>query len=257
MCEKFSRSEIDACVCIAKRMLKLLCLVKINGVVSLWDEVDNEHSLKSGDCDFLKSGINMLLLGAGSVAMEKYFSYSILSGGYKGSSLLEKILISEGLLLIHEPNISISTAADILGAILGEGYANDIKPCADYESIEQVKTIGIHDTVEIIDKCIIPIIGCETFEKEILTLSRLEFIHLLITSNCYDFTASIKGCRKSFMYTIKEKLPEDTFIHICDLLNSIGVLADKAKCAEAQYKMFAAVKELRESGLFSSCPTPL
>ena len=114
--KQFTDEEVQKCIPIAKRMANLAILAREHGILSL-----DEYILDS-DSDFLKAGVTMILSATQPIIINRVCSYAISSKGYTGADLLERLLISEGLIMIANPDATAKDVAFILGAMLGEEY---------------------------------------------------------------------------------------------------------------------------------------
>ena len=92
---RFSDEEKQKCVSTAREMVKLAILAEEEGVLGLESEVTSNENYSN----FIKMGTNLILDAVTPDTMEKIFQHCILSGGYTGTELLEKLIMAEGLLL--------------------------------------------------------------------------------------------------------------------------------------------------------------
>ena len=130
---QFSEEEKQKCLPTAHKMVHLAMLMHREGVLGLEDEVLSKDTYST----FMKLGVKFILDFIESGLMEKTFQHAILSGGFKGADLLERLLIAEGFLVMAPtpfcmPNgdfamtassyHTASSVAHVLGAMLGEEY---------------------------------------------------------------------------------------------------------------------------------------
>ena len=214
---QFSDEEKQLCLPIARQMVHLAIVSVEGGILGLESEVLSNDSYST----LTKIGMNMILEPAGSERMKKFFQHVILSGGYKGTDLLERLLIAEGFLAIAPddfrmpngswalgpPSYHVPTVvAYHVGAILGEEYIEELLATANKTDI---------DIDAYIDQYTSPLEESTAFEEKLLTLTNIGISHLLMPMDDFVLAMAFVGCSKSFIYYIQKKLPHIFFIRIC------------------------------------------
>ena len=200
---QLSDKEKKKCLSTAIRMIDLAKMTRLNGIITLEDEVLNDTS-------FLKLGANLILEGTDPTIIEKILHHSIISGGYTKTELLDRLIITEGLLAIinfHSPSV----IAHILGSIIGEQYIPELVEVTS-------KTINLDNYI---DKYTIESSESINFEEKLLKSTRSELSHLFLSSDNLSLAIAFKFCSKAFINRMRNSLPMTRFSEICDIFSRL------------------------------------
>jgi hypothetical protein len=187
----------------AIKMVNLAKKVRFEGILSLEDEVVEDN-------DFMKMGANLVLEGVEVDTIEKILQNSILSGGYTKTDLLDRLIMTQGLIAIvnyYSPFV----IANIVGSILGEKYISEI-----IDTIN--KAIDVND---FIDKYTLPLYESIDFEKRLLKLTRTELSRLLMSIDNGSLTTAFGGCSKSFINKMREGISVNSFTEVCEAFSHL------------------------------------
>jgi len=210
---RFSDEEKRKCLPTAYRLIKLANIAYENGILALEQEV-----IENGiDSDFMKMGANLIFNGVDPELVEKIFQHSVLSGGYTGADMLDRLLIAESFRIIQFGGPSTTMAvAYMAGAMLGEKYIPEIM--SEMASVTAKKEIDV-DTL--IEEYTIPLAESANFEERLLKLTKLELSYVLLRKDLIMLTTAFKGCNKSFIEHMRSGLPESSFERICELFREL------------------------------------
>jgi len=120
-CE-FTDAEKEACIPIIKRIVELAQQTRLKGLLSLGDGLETEQNF------FLTTGLMMAVDSIDAETISEYLQILILADNRKGSELLERMIITTGILEIVSGNNPRAIALK-LAAMLGEEY---LKRGAEY-----------------------------------------------------------------------------------------------------------------------------
>lgn len=171
----------------------------------------------------------------------------MLSEGYTGADLLEKLLIAEGLIAIISLDHVIDRAllvAHVVGAMLGEKYMSEI-----LSEVDVVKRKVI-DVEALIDEYTSPVSGSEYFEERMLKLTKIELSYVLLATGPVSLSFALRGCSKSFIYEMKKGLQGDSLERICKLFQEFGV-QEKEVISSYQCAMLNHIVQLEIAGMIS------
>lgn len=230
---KFSDDEKQECISTAHRIVNLSELAKEFGVLYLEHEVINDNN-------YIKLGVNLIVHGVGTEAIETIFQYSILSAGCRGADLLNKLIISQGLISISQGYDSY-VVGHIIGAMLGDKYLSDI--------LDKRKNNVELNFNNIIDKYTTPMIESVTFEEKLLKLKRGDLVNILIFVEDKTIAMALKGCSKAFISHIKNAVSENIFKEICLLLQCLAL--SKEQILEHQNIILASLDEPKSTGILT------
>ena len=205
---QFSDEEKEKCLPTAHRMIHLANAAYENGILGLQEKV-------AADSDFMKMGVEVVINGMIPGLIEKVLQHAILSGGYTGADLLDKLLITEGSVLITPYFRTTSSVTYTMGAMLGEKYIPKL--------LEKSKTIT-NETIDadaLIDEYVLPLSESENFEQRLLELTRIELSYLLSAVDLVALSHAFKGCNKSFIYHMRDGLSEAAFLRTCELFKEL------------------------------------
>ena len=118
----FTDAEKEACIPTIKRIVQLGQKVRENGLLSLDDYTKNEQNF------FLKTGIGLAVDSIDPETISEYLQILILADNRKGFELLERMIITQGVLCIINGDNPRMTGLR-LTAMLGEEY---LKKGAEY-----------------------------------------------------------------------------------------------------------------------------
>ena len=213
---QFSEEEKQKCLPTARKMVHLAMLMHSEGIVGLGEEVSSKDTYST----FMKLGAEFILDCVEPEMMEKIFQHAILSGGFSGADLLERLLVAEGF-LVMAPNTfcmpngeyamtfnsyhTASAVAHVLGAMIGEEYIAELDALTK-ESIDVEKNINSYTS---------PLKESEPFEKRLLELTNDELVNFLMPMDAYLLAIALKGCSKSFIYHMKNGFSEASFLNVC------------------------------------------
>ena len=232
---QFSDKEKQECLPVARRMIELASIVKVEGLLSLESETLVDH-------DFIKTGANLILDGTAPEMLEKILQHHLLSESHTGTALLERLLIAEAFLTIAKVPNSTQIVAAIVGAMIGEKYAAEI--------LLEVTNKKI-DINFLIDEYTSELSESANFEKRLLKLTRLELSYVLMTTNIILLGIALKGCSKSFIYHTKNGLREVNFVEICKLFEGLTPQTHKEAILAEQNSILDYLDQLEASGIFT------
>ena len=118
----FTDAEKEACIPVIKRIVELAQKVRMEGLLSLGDELKTEQNF------FLKTGIGLAVDSIDPETISGILQTLILADNRKGLELLERMIIVEGITEIVNGNNPVAIAVN-LAAMLGEEY---VKKGAEY-----------------------------------------------------------------------------------------------------------------------------
>ncbi|MCL1996385.1 MAG: hypothetical protein FWG63_09290 [Defluviitaleaceae bacterium] len=230
---EFSHEEKQNCYPTARRLIDLFLFSQINGILALRDEVEK-------DSKFLKMGINLFLSAtADAEAMEQVFCNLILSSSCDNEELLNKLLISQGIIMFGK-QANPFLAAYSIGSILGEDYILEL-----IDITEQDVNINL-----VLDKKLFHLPESENFQDTLSKLTDIEIWYLLDTVGYWVLAVALQGCSKEFINRIRNNIHTNKFIQICRALNQIPCDYDKEMIMENQNLILARLKKLEETDTF-------
>ena len=118
----FTDAEKEACIPTIKRIVELAQKVRMEGLLSLGDELKTEQNF------FLKTGIGLAVDSFHPDYIKDFLQAIILSDNRKGSELLERMIIINGICCIVNGDNPRMIALQLAG-MLGEEY---LKKGAEY-----------------------------------------------------------------------------------------------------------------------------
>lgn len=226
---QFSDEEKRKSFFTAKRMIDLYNVVRSRGILSLESEVVN-------DTAFIKMGVNLVIEGLPPEEIEEILQNFILTGGYTGTELLDRLIVTNGLVEIvtaypyfYYPFATIT----IIGSLLGEKYISEL-------------------AMTDVDKYIILLSESANFEKSLLALTRTELSLVLKSIDSDTLVQAFRGCSKSFIIKMRDGLDLNYFIYICKSFSSLMSLESdiaKENVLLCQNIVLCNLEKLKESGL--------
>jgi len=120
LCKEFSDDDRINCLLMANRIIELAYVSRKEGILALLEETIL-------GCEFAEFGLDLLLNGGTPEIIQKSLTYAIIAGNYTGSDLLNKIIITEGLVLISTPYTPPQVIARVINSILGVQYKLELK----------------------------------------------------------------------------------------------------------------------------------
>jgi len=237
---QFSDEDKQKCLPIAHRMVHLANLSYEEGIFGVYDAAT--------DSDFMKMAANVVLSTTNRSIIEKILQHYILSNGYTGSDLLEKLIIIEGLHVIMACDNGFdrtSTVAHLVGAMLGEKYMPEVLSKIDYFAKKKPLDIDA-----IIDECTSPLPESRSmyFEQEMLKLTKIELSYVSLTLGNFILSSALKGCSKSLIHYMKNNLSESSFEEICRLFKGIGTQSEE-EISSQQHVILKHIAQLECSGI--------
>ena len=125
---KFTEADKEKCIPTINKIIELANIARREGVLALELEIEQEDNI------FIKTAIEMILDGTAPETVEHILHNLILAESYSGSQLLDRLLVSEGVLAIQKgENPNIITLK--LSAMLGEKYILRFKGLAQEEKL--------------------------------------------------------------------------------------------------------------------------
>jgi len=203
---QFSSKEKEKSFNTAKRMVGLVRIARQVGILGLEDEVKEDSA-------FMRKSIDLIVNGLSPYHIENIIQSIILSNEYSETSLLDKLIIAQGVTAImsrHSPFV----VAHFTGAILGEEYIQKLI----------AETNGVINTNELIDNHSTYFPESINFEEKLLELTRAQlsyFLKPIAPSEHIILAETFRGCSKSFINKMKDGLSESSFNYICELFCSL------------------------------------
>ena len=210
---KFSEKDKKKCLPTVQKILELVQVARAFGVLNLETEAINL------DNAFLAKGIELIADGRDPAYVEKILRYLILSEERSGAELLERFIITEGILAIQQ-GISLSDIACLIGAILGEKYLPAI---VDNEMKIDDIVINMMYPSSIAHPPHKQVTWPESvkFEERLLELNRGDLFRLLEGISHYNLITAFYGCGAVFIYRIRDGVSERTYSQICEDLHNM------------------------------------
>lgn len=232
-------SEKLECVPTAINMVDLAKKVQRDGILSLENEVE-EHN------EFMKMGINLILEGLPVDAIERILHYSILSGGYTNKDLMNKLIMTQGLISITN-HYSPFVTAQIVGSIIGEKFISEIT--SEVNKSKDLNTI--------IDKNTFPLAESINFEERLLELTRVELSQLLMPIHNFVIAMAFKGCNKFFIKKMRDGLSTNRYTEICETFSLLTAPIEedteyvslKTEALQHQAVILIELEKLESSGI--------
>ena len=229
----FSDEEKQKCIPTARKMVHLANFAREQGILGLEEELETDMTNVTKGDPFMETGINLIINCLDTSIVKEVLQYLILSGGYTGADLLEKLLIAQGLTGIQEGYDPFVTA-NFMGAMLGEKYISEIVDLAKDRLIE---------TDTLIDKYTFPLYESGHFESKMLKLTREDFSKALM-NDINTLAIAFKGCSREFINsTLREAVSERFFREICE---SFRMAPNRDEILEAQAKILTNLEEFKK-----------
>ena len=228
----FSNDEKERAIPTACRILDLSDIARKNGILGLESECLNDGM-------FLRLGIELIVNGADPEFVEKTLQHFILSSGYKGTDLLQSLLIAEGLLLIPQ-GYHRSMIAHIMGAMLGEKHFTTI--------IEYARKVDDDCFYSLFPAGKAALPESAAFDQELLQSTDEELTMLLMQNiSSVDLAIALKTCSSSLAERIRSRLSDNLFMGIAHELNHVGAvsLEDVLKAQAHILECLARVKSMK------------
>ncbi len=130
---QFTNEEKENCVPLVQRFIGLVYLARRDGLLPLEEVANKEKN------SFFKTGFQLILDGADPMKVERILYTLIISGNYSGLPLLERLIMTVGILGIQLGENPHLLATQML-AMLGEEYLsrqNEIEELARNQTINQ------------------------------------------------------------------------------------------------------------------------
>ncbi|MCL1996902.1 MAG: hypothetical protein FWG63_11895 [Defluviitaleaceae bacterium] len=230
---RFTAEEKQNCLPTAHRIIDLYLFSKVNGIIALEDEVAKDHG-------FLKMGIGLLLSDSDETIMESVFCNSILADGFTGEDLLNRLLISKGVIALRK-GYNIFATTYTVGSLLGEKYVEKL-------------ILEIKDKVNsnlFMYEYLFDLSESESFQGILLNLTQEELYHLLPYTDTKILAEAFRGCNTPFVQQMSDSLPVVTFIEICRELAGSRLDFNKEAILNCQSKVLDNLRHLRELGLIA------
>lgn len=197
---QFTPEEKQRCIPTVHRIVNLINLAWKNGILYLEVEVFEENNT------FMKIGVDLLCNGVTPDLMEKILCSYIAYGNYKGYELLEKLIITQGLLAIYQ-SYNPYVIVHIMASMLGEEYLPEILSTVN-------STINLNTCI---NEHTFYLPESAEFEKELLKLTRLELSRVLMPLDYEVFGIAFQGCSKSFINQMRDGVSVNFFNQICSV----------------------------------------
>jgi len=235
----FTDEEKEQCIPTVRRIIKLAKISQANGILSL------KHEISEDDDSFLIMGIDLIADAVHPEYIEKIFQYSILSSRSSGLDLLNKLLISEGILAI-QTGMYLYLMAHILGSLIEEKYIPDIIKMAEAEETFDLKNFfETHCNLDSVSKS-------PVFESKLMNLTVVDLSWVLLSVDCYTLSVAIHKCSKAFVYHMRNGVSENTFMQICKHIKGMHSI-DEDEILNAQKLVLYNLAVLEDAGKIVCC----
>jgi len=201
----FTHAEKESCIPAIRRVIELATIVRLRGILALEVEMHEENST------FLKTGLELVLDGVDPELVEQTLQLLILSEDYSGSPLLERLLMSLGVLNIQggvNPRIVISQ----LLALLGEEYLKRVDEFTlDDKNNSYVEIFDLLQGKESSPESIL-------FENKIRQYSRRDIQFILRRIEYQMLAYALYGCSDKMINIILDNLSYNNCTDVCEML---------------------------------------
>ncbi|MCL2187412.1 MAG: hypothetical protein FWC16_01250 [Defluviitaleaceae bacterium] len=225
----FTNDEKKACLPTAIRVVELAQSVVRTGILGLIDET-------ALDNDFIKMAANLMANGYSPDFVEENLYQHIHSGGYNSVALLERILITKGMLMFYSFEVTPEKVAWYLSSLLGEQYVRPLLSSISYSPP------NFYDVVE---KCIVPNKESIKFEYEMYKLSRLELSYLFLKTNPLILAHAFMGCNRDFVINMKRYLPAPYEDSLCRAMNELFPIDEVDSIFACQKEILDDIDEMK------------
>jgi len=226
-------ADKEDCFKSVRRMIDLVKFARMNGILSLEAEIDEEEDI------FIKTGLELVIDGVDPETVDNILSNMILAGGYSGTELLRKIVLAQGITCVQmgdNPGIS----ALRMAALLGEQYMQRASEAAklSMSADEYMAALKGRETIP----------ECKAFEEQ---LTRFYFYavglyRILKEMDTFTIAHAIQGCSTELIWKVRCVVSKNTFAEICNQIVSTGLHIETT--LYAQGVIMAKAQALRDSG---------
>ncbi len=226
--------ELNACARLIPRLMNLGLKARRDGLLALEDEIDSLGH------PFLKTGLALIVNGTDPELVRKALELQILTQGYRGRELLERVLMLEGMLMIQSGTIP-HTMKDLLSVFFSETFADTIAACCeeDYEGTTAKILARFSER---------PPLASETalLEGPIHELSKDDIAKVLHEIDTQALIIALSGASGSVINRMCESLsPRARDLLVEDLTSFLHYPPDIADITAAQEKVLAALGSLK------------
>ncbi|MCL2171286.1 MAG: hypothetical protein FWB71_03955 [Defluviitaleaceae bacterium] len=234
--DRLDEADKTACLDTIREIIRISNLARRQGILALETE--------GRECENMLMQIGFLMIADGREPgdVARVFENLIIAGDFRGTDLLMRLIISEGILRIQTGENPRFLVIRLL-AMLGEDFLIHTDEIMEYaaQSME-----NIDNTLQIISrKALTP--QSAAFEHTILTANRHALFHILSGTQHHTLVAALSGCSISAIYKIGDCVSINTYENICeDILRAAKLPPDYVQ--QAQDMILARIEMLRARG---------
>ncbi len=245
--KSFTDSEKDLCIPIIRGLIELADLSRRKGILALEMEMHQEQSV------FLKTAIGLIVDGTDPVKVKQILQTLILSGNYSGSQLLERLLMTEGVLSMQRGDNPRIMAIQLL-AMLGEEYLTQLDETKPEDKVKPYNDLirsfeGKKASLESVP-----------FEKKLLAFSDRRSIQCILHSliDWRNLAYALYGCSIELICKILDNVSENQCMYLCGELLRIHSFDQKSSLTEpvlqAQNDILKNIENLEKQGMILALP---
>ena len=204
----FTDKEKTECIPVVHKMYNYAHKARLEGLLAFEKMCEEEPSI------FLATALEFMVDGLSIPEVEWYMQTAILTGGYEGVALLERLLMAVGssqILKGTEPDMIVL----LLGAMLGENYISQIMDTIrpNRRTRDEI-TEKLRELMP--DKSPIP--DSEEFEKYIILLNENTLQRIYREMQIYTISGALLGCSYETSKKTFENLSHNNCLYMLDNL---------------------------------------